>query len=195
MNITKSVLISAIAASTAFAQSPQIEIDARYEGFSPSLMADISSETNKSSPSGVLAAPRITTQAGQSAIIQIGRETVLPTTIDGKAPSGPRTPFNITASNARGETTVDGRKTTFCGVSLEVSPEIKDGQIFLSGKSTIRSLLQPGSPQPLNAVSFSTRETVFSDKVTDGQTFVVRVGDGPADKSQITLTVRMVASK
>jgi type II secretory pathway component HofQ len=195
MNITKYVLISTVAASTAFAQPPHFEIDARYEGFSPSLLADLSTEPNKSSPSGVLAAPRVTTKAGQTAVIEIGRETVLPTTIDGKAPSGPRSPFNITATNARGETTVDGRKTAFCGVSLEVSPEIKDGQIVLSGKSTIRSLLQPGSPQPLNAVSFSTRETVFSDKVSDGETIVVRVGDGPADKSQITLTVRMVASK
>ena len=189
MKITKFAIVSAMAASTAFAQPPQIEIEARYEGFSPSLFADVSTETNKPSPNGVLAAPRVTTNAGQTAVIEIGREAVLPTTIDGKAPASLRTPLNITATNAQGETTVDGRKTALCGVSLEVSPEIKDGQIVLSGKSTIRSLLQPGSPQPLNAVSFSTRETVFSDKV------VVRVGDGPADKSQITLTVRLVASK
>ena len=44
-------------------------------------------------------------------------------------------------------------------------------------------------------LSFATRETVFSDKVMDGQTIVIRVGDGPTDKSQITLTVRKVASK
>ncbi len=59
----------------------------------------------------------------------------------------------------------------------------------------MRQLLNPGAIQPLNAVSFATRETVFSDKVTDGQTIVVRVGDGPTDKSQITLTIRKVASK
>jgi hypothetical protein len=59
----------------------------------------------------------------------------------------------------------------------------------------VRQLINPGTIQPLNAVSFATRETVFSDKVTDGQTIVVRVGDGPADKSQITLTIRRVASK
>jgi hypothetical protein len=195
MNIIKFGIVSAIAASTAFAQNPQIEIEARYEGFSPSLFADVNSEANKSSPDGILAAPRITTQAGQTAVIEMGRDAVLPITIDGKAPAGPRSPLNITATNAQGETTVDGKKTAFCGVSLQVSPEIKDGRIFLSGKSTIRQLLQPGSAQPLNAVSFSTRETVFSDKVTDGQPIVVRVGDGPADKSQITLTVRMVTSK
>lgn len=194
MNTVRLAIVSAIAASTACAQNPHIEIEARYEGFSPSLFADVA-EANKSSETGILAAPRITTKAGQTAVIEIGRETVLPITIDGKAPTAPRSPLNVTTTNARGETTVDGRKTAFCGVSLEVSPEVKDGQLTLSGKSTVRQLLQPGSAQPLNALSFSTRETVFSDKVTDGQPIIVRVGDGSVDKSQITLTVRMIASK
>ena len=65
----------------------------------------------------------------------------------------------------------------------------------LSGKSSVRQLLKPGTVQPLNAVSFSMRETFFSDKVTDGEPIVVRVGDGSADKSQITITVRTIASK
>jgi hypothetical protein len=59
----------------------------------------------------------------------------------------------------------------------------------------VRQLLNPGAIQPLNAVSFATHETFFSDKITDGQTIVIRVGDGPADKSQITLKVKMIASK
>jgi type II secretory pathway component HofQ len=195
MNTIRFAIVNVIAAITAVAQNPQFEIEARYEGFSPSLFADIKTDAKKSSPHGVLATPRLTTKSGQTAVIEIGREAVLPVAIDGKAPAGPRTPLNVTATNARGETTVDGRKTAFCGVSLEVSPEMKDGQIILSGKSTVRQLLQPGTAQPLNAMSFSTRETVFSDKVTDGQPVVIRVGDGPGDKSQITLTVRTVVSK
>jgi len=174
-----------------FAQAPQIEIEARYEGFAPALFVDVK-DFGKTSSERILAAPRVTTKVGQTATIEIGREVVLPVTVEGKAPAGPQSPVTVTATNAQGETTVNGRKTAFCGVTLEVSPELKDGQITLSGKSTVRQLLQPGSNQPLNAVSFAARETVFSDKVTDGQPIIVRVGDGPADKSQITLTVKLV---
>ena len=194
MNI-KSTIISLIAAATAFAETPQFEIKARYEGFPPSLFADLHRDAKNTLPDGVLAAPRVTTKAGQTAVIEIVREVVLPVTLDGKAPVIPRGALTFTTTNARGETAVDGRSTANCGVSLEVTPEVKDGQITLSGKSIVRQRLNPGTIQPLNAVSFATRETVFSDKVTDGQTIVVRVGDGPTDKSQITLTVRMVTSK
>jgi hypothetical protein len=66
---------------------------------------------------------------------------------------------------------------------------------MLSGKSTVRHLQQPEAKQPLNAVSFATRETYFSDVVTDGQTITIRVGDGPDDKAQITLKIRLIAPK
>ena len=196
MNTIKSTIISLIAATTAFAETPQFEIEAHYEGFAPAMFAGVPRDAKNTLPSAVLAAPRVTTKAGLTAVIELVRaEVVLPVTIDGKAPAAPRSAITLTSSNARGDTSVDGRKTTTCGVSLEVTPEVKDGQITLSGKSTVRQLLNPGTIQPLNAVSFATRETVFSDKVTDGQTIVIRVGDGPTDKSQITLTVRKVASK
>lgn len=195
MNTIRSAIISLFAATSAFAETPQFEIEARYQGFAPSLFRDISRTAKNTLPDGVQAAPRVTTNAGQTAVIEIIREIVLPVTVDGKAPEAPRSEPTLTVVNSRGMTTVDGRKTVNCRVSLEVSPELKDGQITLSGKSTVRQLLNPGRPQPLNAVSFATRETVFSDKVTDGQTIVIRVGDGLADKSQITLTVRKLSSK
>jgi Flp pilus assembly secretin CpaC len=196
MNIIRLALINLIAAATALAENPQFEIEARYEGFPPSLLANLKIEPAKGSPNGVLALPRFTTKAGQTGAMAIGRETVLPVSLDGRAPSVPRTAFTTTATNFRGETTIDGRKTVFCGVTLEVSPEIKDGQIYLSGKSTIRQpLFAPGAVQPSNAVSFSTRESVFSDKVTSGQPMVVKAGEGPDDLARITLTVRVVAGK
>ena len=198
MNTIKSTIISLIAATTVLAENPQFEIEARYEGFDPSFFAELHTDAKKDLPAGVLAAPRVTTKAGQTAIIEIIREVVLPITSDGKTPSKEKVLYPTTSTNAYGQTittTNGGRTTANCGVSLEVSPEIKDGQITLSGKSTVRHLLQPGAKQPLNAVSFASRETFFSDAVTDGEAIVIRVGDGPNDKSQITLTIKAVASK
>ena len=193
MNTIKPVLISLIAATTAFAEIPEFEVEARYEGFDPSLFAEVHTGAKKPLPHKVLAAPRVTTKAGQTGVIEISREVVLPVTLDGKAPESPTGSITFALTDAHGNTTVDGRKTANCGVSLEVSPEFKNGQIVLSGKSTVRHLQQPGPKQPLNAVSFTTRETYFSDVVTDGQTITIRVGDGPKDKAQITLKITLIA--
>jgi hypothetical protein len=172
-----------------------IEVQARYEGFAPSLFAEVNTGATSNPSTDVQAAPRAVTRVGETAVIQTGSEVVLPVTIQGTAPRAPRTPFNVTATNAKGETTVDGRKTASCGVSLEVTPKIINGDIILSGRSTVHQVIQSGPDQRLNAVSFTTRETVFSEKVVDGQPLVVRVGDGPADKSQITLTLRTISSR
>ena len=196
MNIIKLAVISLIAATSAFAETPQFEIEARYEGFDAAYFANVHAlpgTVRGRLPEGVQAAPRITVKTGQTAVIEVTSEVVLPVTAEGKAPTTPRGTTPIVTIDKRGDTTIDGRKTANCGVSLEVSPEIRDGKIILSGKSTVRHLHKPETKQPLNAVSFATRETYFSDVVTDGQTVTIRVGDGPDDKAQITLKIKQIA--
>jgi len=193
MNTAASILVL-IGATAALAAVPQFEIEARYEGFDPSFFKDVQVDPAKKSPEGVLAAPRVTTKAGQTAVIQIGREVVLPITQDGEEPDKVKATTQTTTTDLHGNTFVNGRKTANCGVILEVSPNMKDGQITLSGKSTIRRLLNPGPGQALNAVSFASRETFFNDEIKDGQTVVIHVGESFADKAKITLTIKAIAS-
>lgn len=189
MNTNKSILICVLAATTALAEKPHIEIEARYEGFPSSLFSEVHRNQKKDPPigaisalrvsqidaiiagaalpDGVLSAPRVTTKAGQTAVIEIIREVQVPPSTAGK-------------------------KVTNCGVMLEVSPDFKDGQITLSGKSTVRHQLQPGEKQPLDAVSFTARETFFSGTIANGKSLTIRVGDGPKDKSRVTLTAKLI---
>lgn len=193
MNIIKSAILILLAATSVFAEDAQFELEARYEGFDPSLFPELHSDTKNAFSEGVLTMPKATAKAGQTIIMEIfARQVVLPVTLDGKAPTEPRRPITMAVTNAYGHTMVDGRKTANCGVSVEISPEIRNGQILLSGKSTLRQLQQPEAKQQLNAVSFATRETYFSDVVTDGQSITIRVGNGPEDKAQITLKIRKI---
>ena len=87
------------------------------------------------------------------------------------------------------EVTVPGvSEPVSAGVTIELTATMENGQITLTGTSTVRQLLNPGDAQPLGAVSFTTRETYFGGTVQDGKPLTIRVGDGSDDNAQITLT-------
>jgi hypothetical protein len=185
--------LSLILGTTAFAEPPQVQITARYEGFDLFRYAEIT-EFNKDlagevakkltlkqhetgNPSGlqpakkatgnVLTAPQITTRQGQRCQIEIIREVQVPVT-------------------------PNGEKSVNSGVALDFLPVVKDGKITLSGKSVLRRRLGQDAVQPLGAISFATHETFFSGAVEDGKELTVAVGDGPKDKARIILTARLV---
>ena len=156
-------------ATTAFAEPLHVQISSRFEGFEPHpypASADI-----KPMKGDVFTMPPVTTKSGQKALIEIIREVRVPGDGDG-----------------------DGGKILNTGVSLEVTPVIKDGHITLSGTSTVRRQLPQRDMQPLGALSFATRETYFSGKVEDGKDITLTVGDGAKDKARIVLTVRLIHS-
>lgn len=176
-----------VLATSVFAaeDKPSFEISARYEGFDPSLLAETNFYDPLSSPdgallaiapgkylqnssaksaSGVQSAPRVTTRAGQRATIEIIQEHLVPT--------------------------ADEPQHVNCGVTLSLTPELKDGKVMLFGQSVVRHQVNPGSDQPLHAQSFTTRETFFNGEVTEGQDYVIRVGENPQDPARITLTVK-----
>jgi hypothetical protein len=189
MNALPSAMLSLFAATaTALAADQQVEIQARYEGFPPVYLK--SADAKKSLPRGVLAAPKVTVKVGNTAVVEIADQVLLPVAGDGKAPD-PQINVQTTSTDAHGNTHINGRKTENCGVTLEVSPELKGGKLFLSGKSTVRQRLEPGAQQPLRAMSFASRETYFSDEIANGQTVRIRVGDGPKDNATIVLTAKL----
>ena len=111
--------------------------------------------------------PKVTTMAGQRATIQIGPEVKVPET-------------------PNGETSV------FSGITLEVLPVVKDGQITLSGKSVVRRQLVQETLQPLGAISFGTQETFFNGAVPKGKELTIAVDDGLKHKAHIFLTVELI---
>ena len=159
--------LSLILGATVFAEPLQVEIAARYVGFDRSRYAELGDPSKKQNAEDVLSAPRITALSGQRALIEVVREVPVP-----EAP--------------------DGEKTVHAGVTLEVLPVVKDGQITLSGKSVLRRRLNQDGAQPLGALSFATHETFFRGAVQNGQELTITVGDGPKDKARIILTVRLV---
>jgi hypothetical protein len=148
----------------AHADLEQIQITARYEGFDPARFPEL--KLNVKDPA-VLSSPSVTTKSGNRAIIEIIRENAVPE------------PGN-------------GEKTVNTGVSLDVTPLVKDGQIHLSGKSTVRSRLTIKNPQPLAATTFESRETYFNGLIEGGAELTLQVGDGKQDKARIILTARLV---
>ena len=184
MKTITSTTLSLILATTAFAEHPQVQITARYEGFDLSRYAeianfnkDLNKDINKrfsSSPQprqpkdrNLLSAPAVTTKSGQQAVIEIIRENQVP-----HSPAG--------------------EKTANSGVTLDVLPVVEDGRITLSGKSTLRRRLTQDGLQPLGAVSFAAHETFFSGAVQNGKELTIAVGDGPKDKARIILTVQLI---
>lgn len=153
--------------ATVLAAPVQVEIAARYEGFDRSRFTEIVDPNRELKPGEILSAPRLTTKSGQRAVIEIIQEV--------KVPEAP-----------------NGDKSVNSGVTLDVLPIIKDGQITLSGKSLLRRRLVQDAAQPLDAISFATHETFFSGAVQDGKELTIAVGDGPKDKARIILTVRLV---
>ena len=160
--------LSLILGATVFAEPPQVEISARYEGFDRSRYAELASPNKEDKTSNVLSAPRITTKQGMRCQIECAEVPV------------PKTP--------------DGKKTVIAGFALDFLPVVKDGKITLSGKSVLRRRLAQDAVQPLGAISFATNETFFNGVVQDGEELTLEVGDGPGDKSRIVLIVRLVAA-
>ena len=79
--------------------------------------------------------------------------------------------------------TPNGAKSVNSGITLELLPVVKNGQITLSGKSVLRHRLHQGAAQPLGSISFATRETFFSGAVRNGEELTIAVCDGPKDKA------------
>ncbi len=165
VSIAAFLLLSAVAS----AQLPMVQITARYEGFGLSL-ADVLADhkTWKSrKPTGLLSAPQVTTRSGQPATVQVIRATQVP-------------------QSPNRENSIDA------GLTLEVQPVIKNGRIALSGKSVLRRRLDQGGIQPINALSFATRETFFNGIVGNGEELAIAIGDGPRDKARIVLKVELI---
>ena len=169
MKTIASTAASLILAATAFAAPPQVEILARYAGFDLSRYSEITDANKAHKPDGLLSAPRVTTNSGQRATIEIVREVQVPET-------------------------PNGEKSVNSGITLDVSPVVKNGKITLSGKSVLRRRLTQDAAQPLGAISFAIHETFFSGAVQDGKELTIAVGDGPKDKARIILTARLVDS-
>jgi len=160
-------ILSLISCNTVFAGPIQVEIGARYEGFGP-YYADLVDPTKADHQENLNPTPKVTTKAGQRAIIQIVREV--------KVPEAP-----------------NGEKSVFSGITLEVLPVVKDGQVTLSGKSVVRRRLVQDASQPLGAISFATQETFFNGAVPEGKELTIAVNDGPKHKAHIFLTVELIA--
>ena len=160
-------ILSLILGATVFAEPLQVEIEARYEGFDRSRYAEMGGSNKEHKPDDVLSAPRVTTKSGQRVVIEIVREVQVPETPNGEKAVNP-------------------------GLTLDLLPVIKDGQITLSGKSVLRRRLTQDAAQPLGALSFATQETFFGGAVQNGRELTIAVGDGPNDKARIILTVRLV---
>ena len=152
-------------ASALAEEQPFFTIVARYEGFDPlplTKSAPLFSDEQRD-----VDMPRVTTRAGQRATIEIIQENVVVSSVN------------------------EPQKVN-CGVTLEVEPTFKDGKILLSGKSTVRRHETPAEKQPLNALSFTARETFFDGEVGNDQPLTIQTGDGVKDKSQIILTAKRV---
>ena len=175
-----------ILGATGFAAPPQVAICASYERFDsrwaywePSDKAQIhgdvlSAVTRKPNPQQPaiierLSNPTVTIRPGQRAVMEIVRKIKIPETPAGK-------------------------KTIDVGITLEVLPMVKDGQITLSGRSVLRRRLGQGAAQPLGAISFATQETFFSGSVRNGKKVTIAVGDGPNDKARIIITATLMDS-
>lgn len=154
-------------AAIALGAPPQVEISARFAGFDLSRYPQVIDANKADKPNATLAAPRVTTNSGQRATIEIVREVQVP-----EAPNG--------------------EKSVNSGITLDVTPAVKDGKITLSGKSIVRRRLIQDAAQPLGAISFTTCETFFNGAAEDGKELTIAVGDGVEDMARIILTVRFV---
>lgn len=150
-------------------EQPTIKILATYEDFDRSLFAGLKGGTDETLRDGARApcTLHMTLKAGLIGTVEITDEVQVPS---------PR----------------DGATETKCGVFLEVTPVMENGKIKITGKSTIRRKLEAGGKKPLDALSFTVKETYISGTVNDGEALTVKVGDGPKDKSRITLGVKIV---
>jgi len=145
------------------ADAPRIAVEARYNGFDAKLFSEVHPGYKSDKQNQPLVAPRVLTKSGQRCVIEIIREVKVP-----------------------------GAQPIAAGVTVEVTPTLLDGQLMLTGKSTIRHLLNRGADQPLGAVSFTTRETFFSGPIEHGKPITIRVADGTADQAEITLVAKLV---
>lgn len=159
--------LSLIFCTAVFAGPLQVQIEARYDGFGP-YYDDLGDLTKGHKPDNLLSTPKVITNSGQRATIEIVREVLVPET-------------------------PNGEKSVNSGITLEVLPVVKNAQITLSGKSVLRRRLVQDASQPLAAISFATQETFFSGAVPDGKGLTIAVDDGPKHKARIFLIVRLVA--
>ena len=165
--IAITTLLSLIVTVAIADAASQVEIEARYSSFQAKLFSSVDPNLLKTdNPNLPLIAPRVATRLGQPCVIELVREVKVP----------------------------GASKPVWAGVTLSITPTLENGRIRLTGKSTIRQLLSPGSKQPLGAVSFTTRETFFGGLTNHEKPVTIRVGDGPRDKAQITLIAKLMDS-
>ena len=166
MKFLRFLSLAVLGASTVFADDkPSFTISAHYADFDPAFLADATQDSTGKTQN--LSTPRVTTKAGQRAIIEIIKEFIVL--------SSTNEPHRMN-----------------CGVTLEVEPDFKDGRVLLSGKSTVRRHDTPTEKQPLKALSFTTRETFFDGEVSDDKPLTIQTGDGIKDTSRVILTVTRV---
>ncbi len=152
------------------AETPRIQVRASYNGLNLPLAPSASGKEGIHDSMDELkqpfTGPSITSHPGQRGEIELTREMTVP-----------GSPEKVLA-----------------GVILDVTPTIREGRIVLTGKSTIRRALGPMTGQPIAVGGFDTREVFFDGFVEDGKPITIRLGDGPADKAEITITAKRVTA-
>jgi len=166
MKYLLSLLISLAFTASASATPEQVLIEAHYRGLQSVWMADIFSPADAKTYTKDFRAPRVTTWTDQRAEVVVVREIPIVATSSHKA-----------AVN--------------CGITLEVTPTIVHGKLVLSGKSTVRRLVHPGTTQPLRATTFVSEETYFSGTVANGEPTRIKIGD-PDTQGEIALSATVV---
>jgi len=129
----------------------------------------------------LMSAPSVMTRNAQTAKIEVTRRLPLPASPD----------FDTHDAQPTPEAFVDS------GVTLEITPTIKHGKIFLVGKATIRT---PDSPTPENqaptvqgVMSFNTVETYFSAPIEHGATLLLNCRQTDRQNGSLLIAVTAAA--
>ena len=160
------LIISLAFAASASAAPEQVLIEAHYRGLQPTWLADVYSPAEAKTHTKDFHAPRVTIMTDRQAVIVVVREVPI-----------------VAASNQKA--------TVNCGITLEVTPTIVRGKLVLTGKSTLRRSVQPGTAQPLRAATFASEETYFSGTVANGKPTRIKIGD-PDTQGEITLSATVI---
>jgi len=144
-------------ASPLIAGTQLIQIDAVYKGFNRALLSPWLESASKE-----LRLPRVTTQAGTTVPIVMMRKVSV-----------------VSPANAK--------LIVPCGITLEVSPDYRDGKIVVIGKSTIRQFSDPKQKQPFSTQSFTSLETYFHGLAENKVPITIQRVDG-----SITLTFTLI---
>jgi hypothetical protein len=140
-----------------FATPQVIKIEASYKGLDRSFLLQWLGRGQK-----MLHTPVVTVKSGQQApIVMVSRIPV--------------------------QTSGTKQKIIDTGITLDVTPTLKNGKIDVYGSSTFCRAIEQKNPQPLSGKSFLTRQTYFHGEAESGKPITIETGDKHSGKGQITL--------